>query len=140
MSYTIKNLRAIDDSAPKFGFSETQEARFAGGELDAESTGLAYHVVKPGKRQAFAHRHDQAEELHVVISGSGRVKIDDELVELKPMDALRIAPESVRSFEAGPEGLEYVVFGPHHESDGELIQEDVWDGQAPPPGVRPGES
>jgi mannose-6-phosphate isomerase-like protein (cupin superfamily) len=121
MSYTIRNLADVDDSAPKFGFSEIGEAHFARGALDAERTGLAYHVLKPGKRQAFGHRHDDAEEVNVVISGGGRVKLDDEVVELRALDALRIAPNVTRQFEAGPEGLAYLVFGPHHESDVEML-------------------
>ena len=120
--YEIKNLREVEDMAVKHGFSETQEARFPRSDLGAESTGLAYHVVRPGKRQAFAHRHDEAEEVNVVISGSGRVKLDDEVVEIGPMDAIRIAPRVTRAFEAGPNGLELLVFGPHHAGDSEMVQ------------------
>ena len=127
MSYTIKNLREVEDSAPKFGYSETQEARFANKELDAEDTGLSFHVVRPGKRQAFAHRHDDAEEIYVVVSGRGRVKLDDEVVEIAPLDAIRVAPAVTRAFEAGGEGLELIACGPHHEGDGELIREGFWD-------------
>ena len=116
--YEIKNLREVEDMAVKHGFSETQEARFPREELGAETTGLAYHVV----RQAFAHRHDEAEEVNVVLSGSGRVKLDDELVEIGPMDAIRIAPRVTRAFEAGPDGLELLVFGPHHAGDSEMVQ------------------
>ena len=55
--YAIKNLREVEDMAVKHGHSEMQEARFPRTELGAETTGLAYHVVRPGRRQAFAHRH-----------------------------------------------------------------------------------
>jgi mannose-6-phosphate isomerase-like protein (cupin superfamily) len=127
MSYTIKNLRDIEDSAPKHGMGELGEARFARGEVGAEATGIAHHVLRPGKRQGFAHRHANAEELHVVLSGSGRVKLDDDVVDLAPMDVLRVAPAVTRMFEAGPDGLEYLVFGPHHESDGEIVREGFWD-------------
>ena len=120
--YEIKNLREVEDMAVKHGFSETQEARFPRSDLGAESTGLAYHVVRPGKRQAFAHRHDEAEEVNVVLSGTGRVKLDDEVVEIGPMDAIRIAPRVTRAFEAGPNGLELLVFGPHHAGDSEMVQ------------------
>ena len=120
--YEIKNLREVEDMAVKHGFSETQEARFPRSELGAETTGLAYHVVRPGKRQAFAHRHDEAEEVNVVLSGGGRVKLDDEVVEIGPMDAIRIAPRVTRAFEAGPDGLELLVFGPHHAGDSEMVQ------------------
>ena len=62
MSYTIKNLDSTEDSAVKFGLAEIGEAHFPREELDAERTGFAYHVLKPGKRQAFGHRHEQAED------------------------------------------------------------------------------
>src|SRR3954469_14407959 len=123
MSYTKKNLREVDDSAPKFGFGERQEARFAGDDLDAESTGVAFMRVKPGQRQGFAHRHEQAEEVYVVLAGSGRIKLDDEVVELVALDAIRIAPGVARALEADDEGLDYLAFGPRHEGDGELIKD-----------------
>jgi mannose-6-phosphate isomerase-like protein (cupin superfamily) len=119
--FTHTNLTDVDDSAPKFGYEEVQEARFATGDLDAEDTGVSHHRVKPGKRQGFAHKHDEAEEVYVVISGSGRVKLDDEIVDLHPLDAIRVSPGVIRQFEAGQEGLELVAFGPRHEGDGELI-------------------
>ena len=126
MSYTIKNLRDVPDSAPKFGHSDVQEAHFAHQELDAETIGLSFQVVKPGKRQAFAHRHGEAEEVYVILSGSGRMKLDDEVQEVRALDAIRVAPGVVRTFEAGDEGLELIVFGPRHDRDGELITDDVW--------------
>ncbi|MBA2567308.1 MAG: cupin domain-containing protein [Thermoleophilaceae bacterium] len=126
MSYTIRNLHDVEDSAPKFGFSETQEARFPREDLGAETIGLAYHVVRPGKRQAFAHRHHDAEEVYVVLSGAGRLKLDDDVVEIRTMDAIRVAPQVARSFEAESDGLALLAFGPRHEGDGEIIQ-DFWD-------------
>jgi mannose-6-phosphate isomerase-like protein (cupin superfamily) len=126
MSYTIKNLRDVEDMAPKHGFGETQEARFPWRDLDAEKTGFAYHVVKPGQRQAFAHRHQQAEEIYVVLSGQGRMKLDDEVAEVGPLDAIRVAPSIARAFEAYDDGLELLAFGPRHEGDGEILREDFW--------------
>src|SRR6266550_2726871 len=101
VSYTIKNLREVEDMAASQGFGEVQEARFAHGDLDAEQTGVSLQRVKPGKRHAFAHRHQQAEEIYVVISGSGQVKLDDEVKEVGPLDAIRVGPEVVRAFAAG---------------------------------------
>jgi mannose-6-phosphate isomerase-like protein (cupin superfamily) len=124
-TYTQTNLEDVEDSAVKFGFSEVQEARFASGDLDTEQTGLSFHRVKPGKRQAFAHRHDEAEEVYVVIGGSGRVKLDDDIVDLVRLDAVRLAPGVTRQFEGGPEGIELIVFGARHEGDGETIS-DWW--------------
>ena len=123
--YTIKNLREVRDSAAGSDFSDRQEARFARGDLAAEHTGLSYHVIKAGKRQAFGHRHREAEEVYVVLSGAGRVKLGEEIVELAPMDALRVAPPLMRAFEGGPQGMELLVFGPHHERDGEM-EADFW--------------
>lgn len=122
MRYTKINLPSVEDDAAKHGMSDQMgEARFARGPLEAEATGLAYHRLPPGLRQGFAHRHAATEELHVVLTGSGVAEIDGERVELAPMDALRLAPTAVRVFEAGPDGLEYLVFGPHHAGDGEML-------------------
>jgi mannose-6-phosphate isomerase-like protein (cupin superfamily) len=126
MSYTIFNLRESEDMAAKHGLGEAQEARFPWRDLDAESTGVALLTVKPGQRQPFAHRHDHAEEIYVVLGGAGLVKLDDETFDLKQMDAIRIAPHVVRSLQAGPEGMEVLAFGPHHEGDSEMV-EDFWD-------------
>ena len=119
--YTFKKLSEVEDSAPGFGFGDLQEARFATGALDAERTGVSFHRVKPDRRQGFGHRHDEAEEVYVVVGGSGRVKLDDDIVELAKLDALRVAPGVTRQFEAGPEGLELLAFGQRHEGDGELV-------------------
>jgi mannose-6-phosphate isomerase-like protein (cupin superfamily) len=127
VSYTIRNIDDVEDSAAKFGFGELQEARFPGRALEAETTGLAHIRVRPGKRQPFAHRHHRAEEVYVVLSGSGRVKIDDAVEEVRALDAIRIGPGVARAFEAGPDGLEVLVFGPHAPDDrGDMIQ-DFWD-------------
>jgi mannose-6-phosphate isomerase-like protein (cupin superfamily) len=120
-SYTHKKLAEVEDSAVKFGISETQEARFATEALDAQDTGFSHQLVKAEKRQAFAHKHENAEEVYVVIAGSGRAKLDDDVIELERLDALRVAPGVTRAFEAGPNDLELLVFGPRREGDGEII-------------------
>jgi len=126
MSYTIKNLREVADQAPGFGFEEHQEARFATDEFDADQTGFAFMRVKPGKRQGFAHRHENAEEVYVILAGSGKLKLDDEVLDVGPLDAIRIAPPVTRQFEAGADGLEFIAFGPRHKGDGEIITEGFW--------------
>jgi mannose-6-phosphate isomerase-like protein (cupin superfamily) len=120
--YTLKKLTDVEDSAVKFGMGEIQEARFAQGDLEAEDTGFSLHSVKPGQRQPFAHKHDKAEEIYVVIAGSGRVKLDDEILAIERLDALRVSPGVIRGFEAGENGLEMLAFGPHHEGDVEVLQ------------------
>jgi mannose-6-phosphate isomerase-like protein (cupin superfamily) len=121
-SYTRKDLTEVEDSAVKFGLGEFQEARFCRDDLDAEDTGVSFYRLKPDKRQPFGHKHDKAEEVYVVISGSGRVKLDDEIVDISEYDAVRVAPGVTRSFEAGSRGMEMLAFGAHHDGDGELIQ------------------
>jgi quercetin dioxygenase-like cupin family protein len=123
MSYTKMNLSETADSAPKFGLEEMGEAHFPREELDAKTTGLSYQVLNPGKRQQFGHKHDKAEEVYVVLSGSGRVRLDDEIVELAELDAIRVEPSVMRAFEAGPDGMAWLAFGPHHEKDGEMDRE-----------------
>lgn len=123
--YTVMRLTEVKDSAQEIGSGETMEARFATGDLDAERTGVSHHRLKPGKRQPFGHKHDQAEEIYVVLGGSGRMKLDDEVIELEPLDAIRVAPAVVRAFEAGPGGIEVLAVGARHEGDGELVH-DWW--------------
>jgi uncharacterized cupin superfamily protein len=125
MDYAIENLRELDDSAVKFGISEIHEARFGRHALGCETTGVAYYVFRPGKRQPFGHHHTEDEEVYVVLSGSGRVRLDDQVVDVKPFDAIRVAPSVTRAFEAGDEGLELLAFGGHHENDAQLVN-DFW--------------
>src|SRR5579883_1689371 len=108
--------------APRFGFAPALEARFARRALDCEHVAVSLQRLAPGRSAPFAHRHSAAsEEIYVVVAGSGRIRVGDELRELRPWDAVRVAGEAVRSFEAGPEGLELVAFGPTGLDDVELL-------------------
>lgn len=109
--HTIVNLREIEDQAPKFGLSPDLEARFATGPLDLQRSGISLQRLAPGFRLPFGHRHERQEELYVVLAGSLRVKLEDEIVELRTWDALRVPPEVTRGFEAGPDGAELLAFG-----------------------------
>lgn len=120
-SFTHMRLTDVKDSAPEFGFKEFQEARFARRDLNAEETGVSHYRLKPGKRQPFGHRHDEAEEVYVVLGGTGRLKLDDEIIDLESLDAIRVAPGVMRAFEAGPGGIEVLAFGARHDGDGEVV-------------------
>jgi len=124
--FTVQKLTEVEDMAAKHGFGEAGEARFANDELDARDSGISLHLVRPGARQPFAHRHERAEEIYVVLSGSGRIKLDDEIVEISERDAIRIAPAVTRSLEAGADGLEVLAFGPRHKGEAEMVH-DFWD-------------
>jgi mannose-6-phosphate isomerase-like protein (cupin superfamily) len=122
-AYTHKNLSEVNDAAPGFGFGEMGEVRFAKDDLDAERTGITHLKLNPGVRMPFAHKHDKAEEIYVVIAGSGLMKMDDEIVEIVELDAIRISPEVTRGFEAGPDGITLLAVGARHDGDGEVLKE-----------------
>jgi uncharacterized cupin superfamily protein len=122
--YTLLNLEDVEDRAPAFGIT-FGEVRFPRTEVGATQTGFGVQRIHAGARQTFGHRHEQAEEIYLVLSGSGAVKLDDEVRKLRARDILRVAPAVMRCFEAGPEGMEVLAFGAHHEHDGETAQ-DFW--------------
>jgi mannose-6-phosphate isomerase-like protein (cupin superfamily) len=123
--FTQINLEEVEDVAPANGFGDRWQARVAREAIDAEQTGLTHFRLRPGKRSPFAHRHQQAEEVYLVLQGTGRIKLDDEIFDVRALDSVRVAPEVARAFEAGPEGLEFIAFGPHREADGEPVN-DNW--------------
>src|SRR5690349_18272999 len=121
-SYTLVNLaRDVDDAAPKFGHGDVLEARFANGPLALEQTELSLQRYRPGQRQPFAHKHKQAEEVYVVVGGSGRIHVEGEAVDLAALDAIRVAPGAVRAFEAGPDGLDVLAVSPQRQGDAEVV-------------------
>lgn len=124
--WTHKNLRDVEDQAPGFGVEQFQSARFANEALGAQSTGVSLMGVKAGQRQAFAHRHENAEEVYVILRGAGRMKLDEDIIDVGPLDAIRVAPGVTRAFEAGDEDLEMLAFGPRHQGDGEIIRNGFW--------------
>jgi mannose-6-phosphate isomerase-like protein (cupin superfamily) len=110
-NHTIVNLREVEDSAPKFGYAPDLAAHFASGDLEMENSGVSLQKLAPNFRLPFGHREKEQEELYVVVAGSGRAKLDDEIVEIGAWDALRVPAGVARQFEAGPEGMEYLAFG-----------------------------
>jgi uncharacterized cupin superfamily protein len=121
-NYAKINFDAVEDMNARYGMQEVGEARYLREDVGAETIGATLYRMRPGKRTGFGHRHERAEELYVVLAGGGRMKVDDEIVELRPFDAVRLAPGAVRELEAGPEGLELLATGAHLPGDGEMIQ------------------
>jgi mannose-6-phosphate isomerase-like protein (cupin superfamily) len=111
MTYTKTNVREVEDSAPKFDMPEEMEARFARRPIGGETLGLSLFTLAPGFRIPFGHKHATQEEVYVVVRGSGRVRVGDEIVELAEWDAIRFPKDTMRQMEAGPDGLEYLAFG-----------------------------
>ena len=125
--YTIKNFKTdVEDQAPRFGTSPDTEARFGRVPLECEKVGVTYLRYAPNYHSPSGHRHKTQEEVYVVVSGSARVKVDDEIHELKQWDVIRVSKETMRGFSAGPEGVELIAIGaPGGPGDAETIQ-DWW--------------
>jgi quercetin dioxygenase-like cupin family protein len=106
--WTKKNFQRLRDKSPSDAPMQWKMARDA---LHSPELGVSRFTYEPGARMPFGHRHREQEEIYVVVAGSGRAKLDDELVDLETWDVLRVAPPIVRSFEAGPDGLDLICIG-----------------------------
>ena len=122
-SYTKTNLRQVEDQAPNFGMPAEMQARFARTPLEGQSLGLSLLTLAPGFRIPFAHKHANQEEIYVVVRGSARIKVEDEIVELGQWEAIRFDKDTMRAVEAGPDGVEYLAFGAGDDPrDAEVVQ------------------
>ena len=129
VDYKIVNIKELEDMAVTFGLSPNVEARFGRAATDAKQGGFSYQKLAPDFRQPFGHRHEGQEEFYVVLSGGGRITLDDETRDLKQWDVVRVAPTVARAFEAGPGGLELLVFGAGEAGDAEML-ESFWEDAA----------
>jgi quercetin dioxygenase-like cupin family protein len=118
-SYATVNLleieNAIGERAPGI------DGRFGRKHLDSRDLGVSLFRYAPNLRSPMAHSHREQEEAYIVVAGSGRVLLDDEVQELRQWDVLRVAPEVVRAFEAGPDGLDLVAVGGPRPEDGDGV-------------------
>ena len=120
--YTKLNLTEdVENSAEKFGMGEVLQAHFAREAIEARNFGLSLQRLKPDQRLPFGHKHAEQEEVYVVVAGSGRLKIEGEVLELAQWDAVRVDPELVRNLEAGPDGLDVIAFGAPGVRDSEQL-------------------
>ena len=121
-NYTKTNIKDIDNAAASFGLGDHLETRFARKAMGLEQFGFSYQKMQPSFRQPFGHIHKEQEEVYLVLSGSGREKVEDDIVELAQWDALRVPAGLTRAFEAGDDGLEYIAIGGNPTGDADLIQ------------------
>ena len=125
--YTVVNLKEVEDQAPKFGYAPDLESRFARKALGLEKSGISYFKAAPGFRIPFGHHHSDQEEIYVVVAGSARIKLGDEIVDLGMWDAVKVPPEMTRGMEGGPDGAEILAFGaPSHENADAQMVRDFW--------------
>ncbi len=124
-SYAVKNLMDADDSAA--GRGADMEMRFTRKHLDSQELGVTYVRYGPGFKNSAGHSHKVQEEAYVVVSGSGQVRVGDDVVDIAQWDVVRVAPETVRAFAAGPDGLELIAVGGHKPAEGDgVLHEDWW--------------
>ena len=118
-TFSVKNLLEIDDvfEGPEI------EARFARSHIDSEHLGISLFRYAPGFTSVDGHHHKEQEEAYVVLRGAGRIKLDDEVVELNRFDVVRVAPQVVRGFEAGPQGLEILAVGADKPEGGDGVRD-----------------
>ncbi len=126
--YRAVNLKDVENQGVKFGLDENDiQLRMAREPLGCASSGVSYLELGPGWRVPFGHSHKQQEEIYVLVNGSARMKIEDELVELRPWDAVRVAPETMRGLEGGPDGAELIAIGAPKTGPGDAdIQQGWW--------------
>jgi mannose-6-phosphate isomerase-like protein (cupin superfamily) len=124
--YTIQNLKEVEDQAPNFGLAPHLEARMARVPLELENFGISYQRIGPNFRVPFGHKHKNQEEVYVVVSGTIRAKVDDQVVDLKQWDTLRVDKETMRGFEGGPEGAELIAIGAPNTGPGDAEVEHDW--------------
>ena len=120
-AYTKTNLKEIEA-----GGTGDVETRFGRKHLDSDHLGVSLFRYGPGYRSRTGHSHREQGEVYVVVAGSGRVKVDDEILELRPWDTVRVAPSTVRAFEGGPDGLELLAIGSDRPEDGDGVRVDDW--------------
>jgi mannose-6-phosphate isomerase-like protein (cupin superfamily) len=120
--YTLTNMMDVENMAA--GRMPGMEARFARKNIESEHLGLSFFRAEPNFRQPFGHSHREQEEAYVILEGSGRMRLGDEVVEIKPWDVIRVAPHVVRAFESGPDGLAFIAVGNDRPEggDGEMVQ------------------
>jgi len=117
--YAKVNLLEVDDSVGER--APGIEGRFGRRHLDSRDLGVSLFRYAANLRSPMAHSHREQEEAYVVVAGSGRALLDGEVQDLRMWDVLRVAPQVVRSFEAGPEGLELIAIGVPKPEDGDGV-------------------
>ena len=122
--YTIVNMMELENRAVEGG--STLDARFSRSALNSDHLGVSHFRYAPGRRSSRGHSHREQEEVYVVLGGSGRVKVDDEVREVRVWDVVRVAPAIVRAFEGGPDGLEVIAIGADRPEGGDGVTVKDW--------------
>ncbi len=128
--YTVQNLRKVENQGENFGLDPSElQLRMAKDPLDCEHSGLSYLKLGPGYRAPFGHKHKEQEEIYVLVSGSATMKFEDEAIELEPFSAVRVAADTMRGYEGGPDGAELIVIGSPRTGSGDAEAVQGWWGE-----------
>jgi mannose-6-phosphate isomerase-like protein (cupin superfamily) len=125
--YTVVKVSDVPDQGPNLGVAPHFEIRFLRNDLGCEDCGVSYARIAPNWRMGNGHRHKRQEEVYLLVSGSARIKVGDDVVDLEPWTAVRVPKDTTRALEAGPEGAEFVFVGAPNTGPGDAIDEpDFW--------------
>jgi mannose-6-phosphate isomerase-like protein (cupin superfamily) len=123
--YTVQNLNEVQNQGENFGINPNElQLRMAKDPLECQNAGISLLRLGPGYRIPYGHKHKTQEEIYVLVKGEARMKIEDEVVDMKPMTAVRVDPGTMRGFEAGPEGADFIAIGAPRTGpgDGDIVQ------------------
>ena len=120
--WTKTNFADVTDYSP----DSTMEWRMARNAVRSRQVGVSRFTYAPGARMPYGHRHREQEEVYVVVGGSGRAKLDDEIVDVAEWDVIRVAPDVMRAFEAGPDGLDLLCIGGRRPEGGDSERDDAF--------------
>jgi quercetin dioxygenase-like cupin family protein len=125
--YTVQNLREVENQGVRFGLDENDiQMRMGKDPLECEHCGVSYIRLGPGWRTPFGHTHNQQEEIYILVNGSARMKLEDEVIEMQPFTAVRVSRETMRAYEGGPDGAELIVIGAPRTGPGDADTTPGW--------------
>ena len=125
-THTLVHLDDVKDLAPDFGLQAMGSARFPREQLGAERIGLGAYDMNPDQRVGFGHRHAESEEVYVVLDGSGRFKVEDEVFDVRNGDIVYVRPDAMREWQAGPGGMRLLAFGGHRDGEESHMEPGWW--------------
>jgi mannose-6-phosphate isomerase-like protein (cupin superfamily) len=125
--YTVVKVSDVPDQGPNLGIAPDVEIRFLRNDLGCEDCGVSYARIAPNGKRPEGHRHKRQEEIYLLVSGSARIKVGDDIVDLEPWTAVRVPADTIRALAAGPDGAEFVLVGAPNTGPGDAIDEpDFW--------------
>jgi mannose-6-phosphate isomerase-like protein (cupin superfamily) len=125
--YSVQNLNEVQNQGENFGLNpDEMQLRMAKDPLECQNAGISLLRLGAGYRAPFGHKHKSQEEIYILVKGDARMKIEDEVVEMQPMTAVRVDPGTMRGYEAGSGGADLIVIGAPRTGPGDGDMEPGW--------------